>query len=463
MHKVIVPYFLAGLLFITSFQGHAQSPIRKKPNIIFILADDLGWKDVGFQGNKVYETPNLDKLASEGLVFTQAYMMPTCSPSRAALMSGMYPPSTGIYTVDAFAGTPEHMKKLETIKSAKVLDSGITTIAEMLKPAGYQSATIGKWHLGKDPLTQGFDYNIGGSLVGSPASYFYPYKGKNSSSHDIRIDGGSPGEYLTERLANEAEKMIKKMKEKPFFLYMPFYSVHVPLQAREDKITYFSKKITRKQFNPIYAAMISSLDEAVGKVLKAVEENGLAKNTMIIFVSDNGGQKICTSNEPLRGQKGNIYEGGIRVPMIVKLPGITPKSGTCDVPVTVVDFFPTIAELAHSQKHFERIDGLSLVPLLKGEKSKVINDRAIFWHLPGYNGNGKANANIWQPPCSAIRQGDWKLIEFFEDGHLELYNLKDDISETTNLATTYPSISQKLLKKLKSWQKTSNAPIPNRK
>ncbi|MCG8310118.1 MAG: sulfatase [Cytophagales bacterium] len=430
-----------------------------KPNIIFFLIDDLGWSDLGCYGSKFYETPHIDKLAGEGMSFTSAYMMPTCAPSRASLMTGEYPPRTGIYAVDAYAGTPLKMQRVKGIGSKKFLSPNDITIAEVLKNAGYINGHFGKWHLGNAsetyPLAQGFDVNIGGCETGAPRSFFSPYLNVK------HIEPQKDGKYLPDVLTDGACRFIEENKNNPFFLYFPFYLVHVPLHAKKEwAAKYAKKKSDGEQSIPAYGAMVSYMDLCVGRVLKKIEELDLNENTIVIFTSDNGGQIAATSNAPLKGQKGNLHEGGIRVPLIIKWPGKVKKATKNDTPVSVVDFYPTLAEMAGANLPKEKfIDGLSIVPLLAG-KGKLKRE-AIFWHLTSYNGNGRSNSLLWQPPGGAIRKGSWKLIENFEDGSLQLYNLKNDLGEKENLKDKYSKKTKELLKELKAWQKKTKAPIPN--
>ncbi len=434
-----------------------QAQDEKKPNIVFFLVDDFGWSDLGCYGSEYYDTPTIDKLAKEGMVFTDAYMMPTCSPSRASLMTGKYPPGTGVYTVDWYAGTPKKMQKVKGIKSKRFIAEEEITIAEVLKEAGYTNGHFGKWHLGDKPETspkgQGFDVNIGGCKSGSPKSFFSPYGIEN-------IAPQKEGVYLTDVLTDGACNFITENKNKPFFLYFPFYQVHVPLHAKKEWAEkYVGKQAHGQQNVPAYGAMVSYMDYSVGRVLDQLEEHGLTDTTIIIFTSDNGGQIVATSNSPLRGQKGNLTEGGIRVPLIVKWPKKV-KPGTIEkTPVTVVDYYPTLAEMAGTSiPKNKMIDGESFIPLLKQEGQ--LKRDAIYWHLTSYNGNGRSNSLLWQYPGGAIRKGDWKLIENFENDSLELYNLKNDIGETKNLRDQYPQKTKELLKDLVLWQESTNAPIP---
>jgi len=455
----------------------ASEQDSRRPNFVFILIDDMGWRDAGCYGSKFYETPNIDRLASEAIRFTDAYAAcPVCSPTRASILTGKYPARLGL--TDWLGLDKWHAKgKLQTPPVAQQLPLEEVTIAEALKAAGYATASIGKWHLGGQPYlpeNQGFDLNIGGSDMGFPPSYFYPYRNKNNLAID-KIPGGREGEYLTDRLTDEAVKFIEANKNKPFFLYLSHYAVHVPLQSKKDleekyKVKAskaavsgserFGKEGARKvnliQDNATYAGMMKSVDESVGKVLEKLRETNLADNTVIIFMSDNGGVATLegwpTSNVPLRAGKGWLYEGGIREPMIIKWPGVTKPSSVCSEPVTSTDFYPTMLEMAGlSLKPEQHCDGLSLVPLLK-QQGNLKRD-ALYWHYPHYSNQGSA-------PASAIRAGDYKLIEFYEDNHIELYNLKNDIGETANLADKMPEKAAELKKKLADRLKQMNAKFP---
>ena len=438
----------------------------KKPNIVFILIDDMGYKDLGCYGSKYYETPNIDKLASQGMSFTDAYTCgPNCAPTRASLMSGQYTPRHGVITVHISEREPAHLRKLVPIPNKKTLDPKIVTIAEAVKPAGYTSACIGKWHLGNSPQfgpeDQGFDVNVGGYQAGAQKTHFSPY-------HNRKLKDGPKGEYLTDRLTNEALKFIDENKNNPFFLYLPHYAVHTPIQAKKKNIEkYEAKQGSNGQSNPVYAAMIESLDEGIGKILSRLDKLGLTENTLLIVSSDNGGvggyqqlgikARPITSNAPLRGGKGMLYEGGIRVPLIVRWPGKVKPGTRCKTPVTSVDFYPTLLETAGAPRPSGQIlDGQSIVPLLK--QTKDLNRDAIFWHFPAYL---EAKGGTWRTtPVGVIRSGDWNLLEFFEDGNLELYNLRNDISEKHNLAGQKPQIAAELHKLLKNWRKSVCARVP---
>jgi arylsulfatase A-like enzyme len=435
---------------------------RRRPNIVFIFIDDMGWRDVGFMGSQYYKTPNIDRLASQGMVFTNAYSnAPNCAPARACLLSGQYSPRHGVYTVASSSRGKSKLRKLIPIENTTDLDSNIVTIAEALKPAGYVSVSIGKWHLGDDPqfgpIAQGFDVNVGGYSSGHPQKgYFVPYK-------NPELPDGPPGEYLTDRLTDEALNFIETNKDQPFFLYLPHYAVHTPLQAKEELIEkYKNKPGSNGQNNPKYAAMIESTDEGVGRILDKLDELELTEDTIIFFFSDNGGVRTITSNEPLRGGKGMLYEGGIREPMAVRWPGVVGPGTTSDTPVIGVDVFPTILEMAGvPTPEGKLLDGVSIVPLLKREGD--LEREAIFWHFPAYlqgKAEGARDPHFRTRPAGAVRAGDFKLIEYFEDGDLELYNLADDISEQNNLADTMPEKAAELHRLMLDWRKEVNAPVP---
>jgi arylsulfatase A-like enzyme len=425
-----------------------HSSPERKPNFVFILIDDLGFKDLGFMGSRYYETPNIDKLAGEGVVFTNAYSnAPNCAPTRACLMSGQYTPRHGIYTVGTSERGQSKLRMLIPTPNKTDLDSKIVTIPEALKPAGYTSACIGKWHLGTKapyrPVDRGFDVAFE----------------RNHSGHFSK-----DGQYLTDRLTDEAIKFIEANRKGPFFLYLSHYAVHTPIQAKKQLIEkYKKKKPANTQNNPTYAAMIESVDQNVGRLMSKLDELGLRDNTVVFFFSDNGGYANATSMEPLRGSKGMLYEGGIRVPMIVRWPRVTRPGDVCDVPVIGVDFYPTMLEMAGAPRPPGRVlDGLSIVPLLEGKKT--LNRKAIFWHFPVYLEPYNKKQRPWRTtPAGAVRQGDWKLIEFFEEGKIELYNLKDDLGEKNDLTGTMPDKAEELHRTLIEWRKSVDAPVPTEK
>ncbi|MFW6163655.1 MAG: sulfatase [Planctomycetota bacterium] len=442
----------------------------RKPNLLFILIDDMGWRDVGFMGSTYYETPNIDRLARQGIVFTQAYANgPNCAPTRASLMSGQYSPRHGVYTVGSAKRGSAKRRKLIPVANTTTLRSHIVTLAEALKPAGYVSASMGKWHLGSPPgagpVAHGFDVNVGGNATGHPrGGYFSPYR-------NPQLPNGPKGEYLTDRLTEEAVEFIEAHKDRPWFLYLPHYAVHTPIQAKRKLVAKYKKKEpSGGQGNPEYAAMIESVDQGVGRLLSTLDRLGLADDTVVVFTSDNGGMggyRECgvlggeiTSNAPLKGGKGMLYEGGIREPCCVRWPGRIKPGTKCDVPIISLDFYPTLVEVAGARPPTgQPLDGESIVPLLEG-KGTLKRD-ALYWHFPAYLQGGRGT---WRTtPGGVIRTGDWKLIEFFEDRRLELYNLAEDIGETTNLADKMPEKVKELHRRLIAWRKRLNAPVPTKK
>jgi arylsulfatase A-like enzyme len=449
-----------------------RSTASKKPNFVFFLIDDLGWTDVGCFGSSFYETPNIDRLASQGMKFTDAYAAcPVCSPTRASIMTGKYPARLGI--TQWIGGPNEPTKYLHFLPLEEV------TIAEALKEAGYVTGFVGKWHLGDKPYYpqhQGFDINIGGDSSGAPPTYFYPYKKNNRALEELPL-GGEEGEYLTDRLTGESLKFLDANKDRPFLLYLSHYAVHTPIESRQeltDKYKAKAQKLPRAdgpKFVPVYgryntrmvqdhstyAGMVQSVDESVGRVMNRLEQLSVADNTVVIFMSDNGGlstvpSEAPTSNLPLRAGKGWLYEGGIREPMIIKWPGVAKQGSTCSEPVTSTDFYPTMLEMAGMQlRPRQHIDGMSLVPLLR--RQGKLNRKAIYWHYPHYHGSGSR-------PSGAVRAGDYKLIEWYENGAVELYNLRHDISEKEDLAEKMPEKAAKLKAMLTKWLKQVNAKMP---
>jgi arylsulfatase A-like enzyme len=452
--------------------GAAEDGDRKlpRPNIVFFFIDDMGWTDLGCFGSKYYETPNIDRLCASGMKFTSAYSCgPNCAPTRACLMSGQYSPRHGIYTVGSGARGKANSRRLVPAKNRTTLDPKIVTLAESLKMRGYTTAHAGKWHLGAPPaagpMAQGFDVNIGGDHRGHPPSYFSPYQ-------NSQLPDGPKGEYLTDRLTDEALKFIDGVRKKPFFLYFAHYAVHTPIQAKGS----IAKKFATKppvggHGNAKYAAMIASVDESVGRVLKKIDGAGLTSSTVFVFSSDNGGlggyrrlklgTNDVTDNAPLRGGKGMLYEGGVRVPLFVRWPGVTAKGSVCDVPVTSVDFYPTFCEITGAELPSAQVrDGLSFVSLLRGGGKGKLSRDAIYWHFPGYL-QANTKRGTWRTtPAGALRVGDFKLIEFFEDGRLELYDLASDIGEKRNLAGAMPAKANEMQERLRSWRSAVNAPMP---
>ncbi len=444
----------------------AVAHAAQKPNIVFILADDLGWSDVAFNGGKVhkhfYETPNLDQLAAAGMVFSRAYSGgPNCLPMRACLLSGMYTPRTQIWTPGGRSKGPvKNMKLLVPRQADKLgdvfpskleLDPAVVSVAETLNDAGYATGRFGKWHVGSDH--QGFDVSD------------YNGKGATSGKYYGNID-------VHEWLTDASCQFIESHREEPFFLYLSHWDVHTPIRARKQVTAKYQAKLESgewdRKWNPTYAAMIEAVDKSVGRVRGKLEELGLTDNTLVIFSSDNGGTPITTM-KPLRGAKGALYEGGIRVPTCMAWPEVIEPGSSCDTPVTSVDFMPTFAELAAAKLPTDQpVDGVSIAPLLRGE---AIAERSIFWHFPLYltgSGEGKVvpifgtTDGYWRGvPASAMCRGDWKLIHFFEDDTIRLYNLADDVGESNDLADSKPEVAAQLLSELKAWQVATGAVIPN--
>jgi arylsulfatase A-like enzyme len=429
----------------------ARSAQVKPLNFVFILIDDMGWRDCAPYGSEYYETPNIQRLAAEGVRFTNAYAAcPVCSPTRGAILTGKYP--ARLQLTDWIPGRRQHATaRLLVPEFNQQLPLTERTIAEALKPSGYRTASIGKWHLGGDgfdPTMQGFDLNIAGTFRGSPPGYFGPFDLPN-------LNGGTKQDELSGLLAGKAEEYLEQNRDRPFFLYLPHFAVHTPLQARQELIAKYEKK-PRPQGHPVYGAMVETMDAAVGRVLRKLDELGIADRTVVFFTSDNGGLRYegrreipVTDNSPARAGKGHLYEGGIRVPLIIRWPGVAKTGSTCGAPVTSTDFFSTILEMAGPVGRTP--DGTSLVPLLKG--GNRLGRSALFWHYPHYSNQGGA-------PGGAVRRGDWKLIEFYEDKRIELYNLSNDPGEKTNLARREAKRAAELRAALHEWRGSVRAAMP---
>lgn len=442
----------------------AASLFARPPNVIFILADDLGYADLGCYGSKYYETPNIDRLASEGMRFTDGYACgPTCQPTRAALLSGQYGPRTGIYTTGSIDLFDWSSRPLRPVPNVTDLPLDRKTIAEMLQGGGYATAIFGKWHLGDEggylPQERGFE-----DAVTTLGGY---YNFRTQPPAEI-----PPGTYLTDYLTDRAVEYIRREHERPFFLYLPHLAVHPPYEAKPELEAHFRKKMpSNGQDDPVYAAMISSLDESVGRILKVLSETGLEQETLVILSSDNGGSggyeregvlKLdeATTNGPLRGGEGMLYEGGIRVPYIFRWPGKIAAGSHCDAAITSVDLYPTLLSIAGVSTPRQVLDGENYLPLLANGGNGTLHRDAIYWHFPGYLGAG---GNTWRAkPAGAIRAGDWKLLEFFEDNRLELYNLREDIGEQHNLAEKEPGRARELRERLVQWRHEVGARMPTR-
>jgi len=447
------------LLFLIVLQLSSCTKKAQQPNIILFFIDDMGWTDLGCYGSDLYETPHIDKLASEGVKFTNAYSACTvCSPSRAALMTGKYP--ARLHLTDWIQGHKRKNAKLNIPDWQMYLDTAEVTIAKALKKGGYSTAVFGKWHLGDEPKywpeNHGFDVNIGGYRWGAPGSYFYPYHGnKRDKMHPPNLESGVDGEYLTDRLTDEAISFINDQKDQPFFIYFPHYAVHTPIQAHDSLTRYYQGKIsnTSRHTNATYAAMIQSVDHSVGRIRSALANLGIDDITSIFFTSDNGGLELrnITDNGEIRAGKGSAYEGGVRVPFIAMIPGVTQIGLESDVPVIGMDLYPTILDLAGLE--VIENDGKNLLPFFQSSEQQIIRP-SLFWHYPHYHPGGST-------PYSAIRNGDYKLIEFFEDGKLELYNLVEDIGESNDLAASNPEMLKKLHKELQAWREEVGAQYPS--
>ncbi|MAB89014.1 MAG: sulfatase [Planctomycetes bacterium] len=452
-------------VLVASIQAQQEQPL----NVVFLLADDLGYKDLGCYGSSFYETPHLDALAASGMRFTQAYAAcPVCSPTRASIMAGKYP--ARMKTTDYFGG-----RRKERLLPARYIDRlplEETTLGEAFKAAGYRTGFMGKWHLGPQgfwPEDQGFDVNVGGWRAGHPnAGYFAPWK-------NPRLKDSPKGTYLTDRITDEAERFLEQSKDGPFMLYIGYYLVHTPLQAKKEVVAKYrerkkqapaaagtawgkerKRKVRLVQDHAVYAAMVEHLDASVGRIVSKLRALGLADNTAIVFMSDNGGLSTSeghpTSNLPLRAGKGWVYEGGIREPMIIAWPGRTRAGSTCETPVISTDFYPTLLDMAGlPARPRQHVDGVSLVRLLGGDEG--LAERDLYWHYPHYGNQGGA-------PCGAVRAGDHKLIEWYETGGVELYDLAKDEGERIDLAQRLPERALELKGRLQRWRRRVGAEMP---
>lgn len=439
-----------------------------RPNIILVVVDDLGAHDVGFMGSTYYETPHIDGLAAGGMVFTNAYAAAAnCSPTRASIMTGKYPARLGITdwirpsvwrngSEDADSYVSDPGKKLSCPHYPLLLDTTEVTLAELMRSAGYTTMHIGKWHLGGQgylPEDQGFDYNFAGFEYGQPPSYYAPYTSDWAPGGIPYIMPETEDEYLTDREAIEAARFIKTNKSGPFFLNLWHYAVHTPIEPKKEYTDHFKhKENASQQKNPRYAAMIKSVDEAMGKLMSTLEEEGLLDNTLVIFYSDNGGHNGYTSNAPLRSGKGNPWEGGIREPMVMHWPDRIKPGSTFNPAVSSIDLLPTLCGIAGAEIPEELVlDGLDLFPAIAEEEE--VERKDLFWHFPHYRGYEDVR------PFSIVRSGDWKLIRFWE-GSVELYNLASDPSENNNLSSENPAKLLELQSKMDQWLMETGAKIP---
>lgn len=479
MKLIKIPLFvlLLSLTSLTNCKTKERELAKEeegKPNVVFLLVDDMGWKDLACYGSTFYETPNIDRLAAMGIKFTNAYTPnPVSSPTRAAIMTGKYPSRAGI--TDWIPGDDPQNRMLRGPEDLHELPLEEVTVAEILKEGGYKTFFAGKWHLGDDgflPTDQGFDTNIGGAHYGQPpGGYYSPYNNK-------MLEDGPQGEFLTDRLTNESLQFIDENKDNPFYLHLAFYTVHVPIQANKEYLKKFEKKrdqlkikepillrdgdayTVQNQTDAAYASMIYSLDMNVGRILEKLDSLHLTDNTLIVFTSDNGGLttllnpnwELPTSVAPLRAGKGWAYDGGMRVPFIVKPVGKQIKGRISETPIISMDTYPTILDYLNvDQRPEQHVDAKSLYNLI--EKGEEIDREALFFHYPHYHSSG------WKPG-SAIRMGDWKLIHFYENDNYELYNLKDDISEKNDLSVMYPEKVMLLKKKLQEMIEDTNSSLP---
>jgi arylsulfatase A-like enzyme len=477
----------------------ATTAAAEQPNVIVLLADDLGWADLSCYGSTFHESPHLDKFAAQGMRFTQAYSSsPYCSPSRAAIMTGRHPARVKITDYIPSNGKSGKLLPAE-MKMELPLEE--VTIAEVLRDAGYATWHVGKWHLGEAgfyPENQGFQVNIAGHAGGLPPSYFWPYgnksneavpkpKGGGYHSRGVPglVEGGKEGEHLCDRLTSEAMKLIEQRKpDRPFFLYLPFYDVHTPIMAKTELVAKYKSKAAKlglpavkddvrtyregdpahgtdkvrelpeEQANPTYAAMIETMDTNIGRLMAKLDEIGITNDTLILFTSDNGGHSV-TSNRPLRGGKGWLYEGGVREPWIVKWPGVTKPGSVCNVPVMNTDILPTVLEACGlPAKPDLHKDGVSFASLLRGD-AKPVHD-ALFWHFPHYGNHGSG-------PCSSVRIGDWKLIHWIEDDSVKLFDIAADLGEKTDVAAQHPDRVKELRARLEAWRNETGANMPRPK
>ncbi len=475
----LIALFLA--ILVAGCLDDAPETVQTPPNFVVILIDDLGWMDTGVYGSTFYETPHIDRLAAEGMRFTQFYTAsPVCSPTRASLMAGKHPARLHL-TNWIGGGQKGSLLQAEYVRQLPLEE---TTFGEAFQEAGYVTGYIGKWHLGREgfmPDDQGFDFIKTVNYAGQPGSYFSPYENPNFAITNVPdLENDAEGEYLTDRLTDVAVRLQECDRDRTFLLVLSHYAVHTPLESKDTLTHKYETKAEalpstdepaflpegtlgttkQRQDHAVYAGMIESTDESVGRVLETLEALGLADHTVVLFVSDNGGLSTLsgdrawapTSNRPLRAGKGLLYEGGIRVPLIIKWPGRTEPGSLNDQPTMSMDLYPTMLEMAGLPlRTNQHRDGVSLTPLLTGNEG--LPRDTLFWHFPHYHGSGNR-------PTGAIRAGDFKLIEWFEDNHVELYNLHDDLGETKNLAAEMPEKADELRTALHAWRHAVDARMP---
>ncbi|MEO9475968.1 MAG: sulfatase [Cyclobacteriaceae bacterium] len=454
------------LLFIGFFASCSSSGVKNesgnhdtKPNVILINVDDMGWMDLGYKNPDLFHTPNIDRLKSEGLEFVNAYAgAANCAPSRACLLSGQNTPRHGVYTVSPSTRGNTKTRKLIPVENTAHLTNEVITLPELFKKAGYTTANFGKWHVGEDPLAQGIDVNVGGGRNGNPGKngYFSPYNIPN-------ITDGPEGEYLTDRLTSEAISFISNQQKERFFVYMPYYTVHTPLLPKLELFeTYKSNPAYQSKAQAKYAAMVHGLDQNIGRLLNTLDSLNLTENTMLIFTSDNGGIAAISSQAPARAGKGSYFQGGLKVPFIVRWPGVTPKNVTTNTPTVNLDVYATFVDLLGVTAE-QPFDGKSILPTLKGNEQDF-SQRHFVWHFPVYLQDYKGYQDEARDPLfrtrpgSVILQDKWKLHHYLEDDEYLLYDIGSDPGETTDVASQYPLIVQKLMTELNTWRSTHNAP-----
>lgn len=438
-------------------ESSADSNLQRPPNIVVFLVDDLGWRDLSYAGSRFYRTPNIDRLAAGGVPFTCAYApAPNCAPSRASLMTGQWTPRHGVFTVGSSARGKARNRKLVPIANRTDLDPDLTTLPELLDEAGYATACVGKWHLGADPTKHGFDVNVGGNASGSPrGGYFAPW-------NNADLNPAPEGTYLSDHLTEEALSFVSEHAEEPFFLYLSHYGVHTPLQAPDaDRELFEDVPPDGGQANPTYAGMVRAVDRSLGRIIEHLDQLELTEQTLVVFTSDHGGHGVSTSNAPLRGSKGMLYEGGLRVPLVLSWPGTLAAGQECEEPVTLLDLFPTLLSVSGPPKlsMAAPMDGDNLMPWLTGSSEWA--PRSLYWHFPAYLEAYRKGASPWRTtPAGALRSDGFKLIEWFEDGRVELYDLKADPGESQDLSGAHPRLAADLRAELHRWREQVGAPVP---
>lgn len=452
--------FTICLCFVVGSKGYATD----RPNVIFINVDDLGWMDLGYQNPQWFNTPHIDAFRKQSVAFINAYAgAANCAPSRACFLSGQNTPRHGVYTVGSSERGNSKARKLIPTPNIPHLTEEVVLIPELFKQAGYVTASIGKWHVSENPHTQGVDINVAGGANGNPGKegYFSPY----NLPH---LPNGEEGEYLTDRLTNEAMTFVEENKGNPFFLYLPFYSVHTPLLPKPNILDkyqsndYFINEAQRK-----YAAMVETLDTNVGRLLAKLEELDLGKNTIVVLTSDNGGISAISPQSPSRAGKGSYFQGGLRVPLFIKWSGVANEGSQVNMPTVNLDFYPTFCELLGVDPA-QPIDGKSILPLLKYKKGDDFIDRPIFWHFPIYlqkydaKLDGSLDPFFRTRPGSVVLKNQWTLHHYFEDNQVMLFNLEEDPCEMNDVSSSYPSLTEDLYQELDNWRIKMKAPIPNK-